>query len=38
MNEQHLGSSLDDFRVEDGQLAEAEAIARHADCQCCATR
>ena len=27
MNEQHLGSSLDDFLAEEGQLAEAEAIA-----------
>ena len=27
MNEQHLGSSLDDFLMEEGQLAEAEAVA-----------
>jgi predicted XRE-type DNA-binding protein len=27
MNEQHLGSSLDDFLAEEGQLAEAEAVA-----------
>ena len=27
MNEQHLGSSLDDFLAEEGQLAETEAIA-----------
>jgi predicted XRE-type DNA-binding protein len=27
MNEQHLGSSLDDFLAEEGLLAEAEAVA-----------
>ncbi len=27
MNEQHLGSSLDDFLSEEGRLAEAEAVA-----------
>lgn len=27
MNEQHLGSSLDDFLAEEGQLAQAEAVA-----------
>jgi len=27
MNEQHLGSSLDDFLAEEGRLAEAEAVA-----------
>ena len=27
MNEKHLGSSLDDFLVEEGRLTEAEAIA-----------
>lgn len=27
MNEQHLGSSLDDFLAEEGQLTEAEAVA-----------
>ena len=27
MNERHLGSSLDDFLIEEGQLAEAEAVA-----------
>jgi predicted XRE-type DNA-binding protein len=27
MNEQHLGSTLDDFLVEEGLLAEAEAVA-----------
>lgn len=27
MNEQYLGSSLDDFLAEEGQLAEAEAVA-----------
>jgi len=27
MNKQHLGSSLDDFLVEEGLLAEAEAVA-----------
>jgi len=27
MNEKHLGSSLDDFLAEEGQLAEAEAVA-----------
>ena len=27
MNEQHLGSSLDDFLTEEGRLAEAEAVA-----------
>lgn len=27
MNEEHLGSSLDDFLLEEGRLAEAEAIA-----------
>jgi len=27
MNERHLGSSLDDFLMEEGQLAEAEAVA-----------
>lgn len=27
MNEQHLGSTLDDFLEEEGLLAEAEAIA-----------
>ena len=27
MNERHLGSSLDDFLREEGQLAEAEAVA-----------
>jgi predicted XRE-type DNA-binding protein len=27
MNEKHLGSSLDDFLAEAGQLAEAEAVA-----------
>lgn len=27
MNEQHLGSSLDDFLMEEGRLAEAEAVA-----------
>lgn len=27
MNEQHLGSTLDDFLVEEGLLAEAEAAA-----------
>ncbi|MBX7234002.1 MAG: helix-turn-helix domain-containing protein [Caldilineales bacterium] len=27
MNEQHLGSSLDDFLEEEGLLAEAEAVA-----------
>jgi len=27
MNEKHLGSSLDDFLVEEGRLAEAEATA-----------
>jgi len=27
MNEQHLGSSLDDFLIEDGRLAEAESVA-----------
>jgi len=27
MNEQHLGSSLDDFLLEEGCLAEAEAVA-----------
>lgn len=27
MNEKHLGSSLDDFLAEEGQLAEAEAFA-----------
>lgn len=27
MNEQHLGSSLDDFLIEQGRLAEAEAVA-----------
>ena len=27
MNEKHLGSSLDDFLVEEGRLPEAEAIA-----------
>jgi len=27
MNEQHLGSSLDDFLLEEGRLAEAEAVA-----------
>ena len=26
MNEEHLGSSLDDFLTEEGQLAEAEAM------------
>ena len=27
MNEQHLGSSLDDFLIEEGRLAEAEGVA-----------
>ncbi len=27
MNEQHLGSSLDDFWAEEGMLVEAEAVA-----------
>ncbi len=27
MNKEHLGSSLDDFLQEEGQLAEAEAVA-----------
>ncbi len=27
MNEKHLGSSLDDFLAEGGQLEEAEAVA-----------
>jgi hypothetical protein len=27
MNEQHLGSTLDDFLAEKGLLAEAEAVA-----------
>lgn len=27
MNERHLGSSLDDYLMEEGQLAEAEAVA-----------
>jgi predicted XRE-type DNA-binding protein len=27
MNEQHLGSTLDDFLAEEGLLAEAEAVA-----------
>ena len=27
MNERHLGSSLDDFLMEEGQLTEAEAVA-----------
>ena len=27
MNEQHLGSSLDDFLIEEDRLAEAEAVA-----------
>jgi antitoxin HicB len=27
MNEKHLGSSLDDFLAEEGQLAETEAVA-----------
>jgi antitoxin HicB len=27
VNEQHLGSSLDDFLVEEGRLAEAGAVA-----------
>ena len=27
MNERHLGSSLDDFLAEEGQLVEAEAVA-----------
>lgn len=27
MNENHLGSSLDDFLTEEGRLAEAEAVA-----------
>ena len=27
MNEKHLGSSLDDFLEEEGQLAEAETVA-----------
>ncbi len=27
MNKQHLGSTLDDFLIEEGQLAEAEAVA-----------
>jgi predicted XRE-type DNA-binding protein len=27
MNEQHLGSSLDDFLMAEGRLAEAEAVA-----------
>lgn len=27
MNEEHLGSSLDDFLAEEGLLAEAEAVA-----------
>lgn len=27
MNEQHLGSALDDFLDEDGLLAETEAVA-----------
>ncbi len=27
LNEQHLGSSLDDFLAEEGMLAEAEAVA-----------
>jgi len=27
MNEQHLGSSLDDFLTEEGRLAEAEGVA-----------
>jgi predicted XRE-type DNA-binding protein len=27
MNEQHLGSSLDDFLAEEGRLAEAESVA-----------
>ncbi len=27
MNEEHLGSSLDDFLTEEGRLAEAEAVA-----------
>jgi antitoxin HicB len=27
LNEQHLGSSLDDFLAEEGLLAEAEAVA-----------
>ena len=27
MNEQHLGSNLDDFLAEEGMLAEAEAVA-----------
>jgi antitoxin HicB len=27
MNEKHLGSDLDDFLAEEGQLAEAEAVA-----------
>ena len=27
MNEQHLGSSLDDFLIEEGRLAEAETVA-----------
>ena len=27
MNEKHLGSSLDEFLIEDGRLAEAEAVA-----------
>jgi len=27
MNEQHLGSTLDDFLLEEGRLAEAEAVA-----------
>ena len=30
MNEQHLGSSLDDFLTEEGRLAEAEAVASNA--------
>ena len=31
MNEQHLSSSLDDFLIEEGRLAEAEAVAsKHA--------
>ena len=27
MNEKHMGSSLDDYLAEEGQLAEAEAVA-----------
>jgi predicted XRE-type DNA-binding protein len=27
MNEKHLGGNLDDFLAEEGQLAEAEAVA-----------